>query len=456
MAARQVLLDGRRPDVARVLQAQRREQALVRVAVEARPGDGLDGTLQEQHGFARIRVLGPRRQQHRQRPAHLVVARPPVRQPGAVREHHARRDEMLPGLVPQVVVAEVPGQRRIEVEPSLLDQLQRAEREDGLGHRAGFEDRVGRHRVAAAGIADAEALRPAHAAVLDDGDGHPGHVVLLHQDRDLLLQPRQVRAEALVGDGCRRHDALHGRGGRQPHVGLRIPQRRRDLGDGRAGARADAPERGEGRAADVRLRARQQRAQFGDRGHAVRARARERGEAGDHESLVVLRQLSRQCRHEAIDPGAGLVQGHRRGPALLRGALREDPVDGVEGIDTRGGQRARGLAGHVEVAVVEQRGDAPQRRPGRVGGRDQPIERGLALLGRRGGQRRLNAGILARRRGGGRGDDEQQQSATGDPARRPTERQTHANILPRTTGILKRPARDPLSRPGAKLPNGAA
>ena len=292
--------------------------------------------------------VGPGRKQQRQRPAHLVVAHPPVRQARAVRERHARRDEVLRGLIAQVVVSQVLRQGRVEIEPSLLYQLQHAQRQDRLRHRTGFEDRVGGDGLLSAHVAHAEALRPVHAAVLDDGDGHPGHVVLLHQGGHVFLQPCLVRDEPLVRDRGRRHDPPHGRRRRQPDIGFRVQQQRRDRGHRSRGL--PAPSRPASRASPggwsalhAAAMAAMQAAQPRRATAVARARPGWRRRSARPRAPIVASAAAGSGRSSAV----GLVQGHRRGPALLRRAVCKDPVDGVEGIDAEPAQRGRRLARDV-------------------------------------------------------------------------------------------------------------
>ena len=164
MTAGQVLADVFRPDEARLRKTQRREQSFLRETLERHSGNRLHGALQKQDSLAGIGVLGARGKQQRQGTAHFGVAHAPVGQPGAVTQRHACRDAPVPGLVGKVVVSEVVCERRVEVEPAFLNQSQGAQRHDGLGHRAGLENRLDRNGLPIVDVTHAETLRPVDPA----------------------------------------------------------------------------------------------------------------------------------------------------------------------------------------------------------------------------------------------------------------------------------------------------
>ncbi len=115
---------------------------------------------------------------------------PEIGETGGMGQHHARGD-CLPAVIRRQVFVravlvwvdlfrlvirqrfvEIIGQRRIEFQRALVDQLQDGIGEDGLGQRGAVHHGVGLQRIAL-GVADAIRLDVTDLAVIDDGYGQP-------------------------------------------------------------------------------------------------------------------------------------------------------------------------------------------------------------------------------------------------------------------------------------------
>ncbi len=86
----------------------------------------------------------------------------------------------------------VAGERRVEVELALIDELEDGVGEDRFGEGSGGEARAIRDGGAGCGVDGAEAAKPRGAAVLDERDRESGDVGLLHEAGDVVIE---------VGDG---------------------------------------------------------------------------------------------------------------------------------------------------------------------------------------------------------------------------------------------------------------
>ena len=228
--------------VARGLHARRLENAGPELLQERRAARALHGCAQQREPVARVLRAGRGLEQERivteggqrvgergEAPRVVEFLFRPVADPGLVAQQLPRGDG--PRLFREAGHVALDG--RVEVQASLLRELQDRGGGDRLGHRGQSVDggRRGRHRVLDVG--EAEPRRPAQLAVAHDRRREPGYAQALHGGQHGRLHRRRAA-------GWQRGDAGRDRGRRAG--GGRGRGRRR--GRGRGGGR---PGRGRGR-----------------------------------------------------------------------------------------------------------------------------------------------------------------------------------------------------------------
>src|SRR6185437_3179511 len=85
-------------------------------------------------------------------------------------------------------VRQIPGERRIQAEHALLDELHHGDIGEELRHAAHAINGIRRSRRAVGEIRVAEALRPDDALIVDESDGDRGEMLLALFVRDELLE----------------------------------------------------------------------------------------------------------------------------------------------------------------------------------------------------------------------------------------------------------------------------
>src|SRR5262245_3416431 len=88
-------------------------------------------------------------------------------------------------------VAGVTGHRLVEVEFSLVDELQDQRGREGLGDGREVEDGVRGDGDAVFEVGETETLRPEHLLILNNGGGHAGNLEKSAKNIDLLLKTLQ-------------------------------------------------------------------------------------------------------------------------------------------------------------------------------------------------------------------------------------------------------------------------
>ena len=127
------------PDERRVLDPQRLEHFLVAELNQFLAGQFLDDLAEVDEPFAGIGKLSSRGE------LDVELSGPPVREPGAVSQHHPRGDELVAVVVGDIFVREIGVERRVELQDAAIDEPEDGVGADGLGHRGGLEDRVVSH-----------------------------------------------------------------------------------------------------------------------------------------------------------------------------------------------------------------------------------------------------------------------------------------------------------------------
>ena len=100
----------------------------------------------------------------------------------------ARRDLVEARIICRIddPLRPVVGKWRVEIELPLIDQLQDGVGEDGFTKRCSTEAGAIGDRLASCGVDGAEAVDPAGAAILDEGNGEAGNVCLLHEAGNIV------------------------------------------------------------------------------------------------------------------------------------------------------------------------------------------------------------------------------------------------------------------------------